>query len=89
MCWLVGHDNHINVHNIVNDTETRYGFLEAVESFISLETKEVVVCGHAGGVEPDIHTRRLVLRVRVDRTEGNGKEVNFSTELSVSLDNDK
>lgn len=89
MCWLVGHDNHIDVDYIVDDTVTRNGLLEGIERLISLETKEIVVRRHAGGVEPDIHTRGLILRICVDRTEGNGTKVNFSTMLSVSLGSKK
>lgn len=82
---MVGHDSHIDINDIVDDTITCNGFLEAVEGFIILETEEVVMRGQSGGVEPDINTRGLVLRICVDRTEGNGTEVNFSTVWSVSL----
>lgn len=85
VCWFAGHDNHVDVDDIVDDTITCNGFLEAVERLIRLETKEVVVRGHAGRVEPDIHTRGLILRICIDRTESNGTEVNFATVLSVSL----
>lgn len=85
VCWLVGHDNHVDVNDVVDDTVACNGFLKAVERLICLETKEVVVRGHAGCVESDIHTRGLILRICIDRTESNGTEVNFSTVLSVSV----
>lgn len=84
MCWLISHNNHVDVNEIIDHTITRNGFLEGVEGIISLETKEVVVRRHAGGVDPDIDARGLVLGISVDRTEGNDTEVNFSAVLSVS-----
>lgn len=84
MCWLIGHNNHINVNKIVDHTVTRNGFLEGVEGIISLKTEEVVLRGHAGCVDADIDSRSLVLGIGVDGAEGNDTEVNFAAVFSVS-----
>lgn len=85
MCLLVSHDNHVDVVVIIDDTVTCNGFLKPVEGFICLKTKEVIVRGHARGVQSNIEPKGLVLRISVDRTEGNDTEVKFSAELLVSL----